>query len=240
MESQATGEAKSVPTTTGVIILVGAPGSGKGTQAKRIAQVLGVPQISTGDLLRDNVSRGTELGRQAKQAMDRGELVSDQLVCEMVAERLRQSDCAKGCILDGFPRTVSQAEWLDRYLLEGKSFGAQPPKPPIVIQLGVEYNFLLQRLTGRRTCPTCGRIYNIYFQPPRVAGVCDIEGAALETRRDDREEVIIERLKAYEKQTLPLADYYRRRGRLLEVDGDLAPDDVTAEALKAIENGNRL
>jgi adenylate kinase len=104
----------------------------------------------------------------------------------------------------------------------------------------VEYNFLLQRLTGRRTCPTCGRIYNIYFQPPRVAGVCDIEGAVLETRRDDREEVIMKRLKAYEQQTLPLADYYRRRGRLLEVDGDLAPDDVTAEALKAIENGNRL
>ena len=109
-----------------------------------------------------------------------------------------------------------------------------------MIQLGVEYNFLLQRLTGRRTCPTCGRIYNIYFQPPRVAGVCDIEGAVLETRRDDREEVIMKRLKAYEQQTLPLADYYRRRGRLLEVDGDLAPDDVTAEALKAIENGNRL
>jgi adenylate kinase len=240
MDSQATVEAKSAPRTTGVIILVGAPGSGKGTQAKRIAQVLGVPQISTGDLLRDNVSRGTGLGRQAKQAMDRGELVSDQLVCEMVAERLRQPDCAKGCILDGFPRTVSQAEWLDRYLLEGKPFGAQPPQPPIVIQLGVEYNFLLQRLTGRRTCPTCGRIYNIYFQPPRVAGVCDIEGAVLETRRDDREEVIMKRLKAYEQQTLPLADYYRRRGRLLEVDGDLAPDDVTAEALKAIENGNRL
>jgi adenylate kinase len=240
MDSQATVEAKGAPRTTGAIILVGAPGSGKGTQAKRIAQRLGVPQISTGDLLRDNVSRGTELGRQAKQAMDRGELVSDQLVCEMVAERLRQPDCAKGCILDGFPRTVSQAEWLDRYLLEGKPFGTQQPQPPIVIQLGVEYNFLLQRLTGRRTCPTCGRIYNIYFQPPRVAGVCDIEGAVLETRRDDREEVIMKRLKAYEQQTLPLADYYRRRGRLLEVDGDLAPDDVTAEALKAIENGNRL
>jgi len=239
MDSQATVEAKSAPKTTGVIILVGAPGSGKGTQAKRIAEVFGVPQISTGDLLRDNVSRGTELGRKAKQTMDRGELVSDQLVCDMVAERLRQPDCAKGCILDGFPRTVSQAEWLDKYL-EGKSFAAQPAKPPIVIQLGVEYNSLLQRLTGRRTCPTCGRIYNIYLQPPRVAGVCDIDGAVLDTRRDDREEVIIERLKAYEQQTLPLADYYRRRGRLLEVDGDLAPDDVTAEALKAIENGNRL
>jgi adenylate kinase len=236
MTSQATGMAKSAAKTTGAIILVGAPGSGKGTQAKRIAQVLGVPHISTGDLLRDNVSRGTELGRKAKQAMNRGELVSDQLVCDMVAERLRQPDCSEGCILDGFPRTVAQAEWLDRFLLEGKLFEAQP----IVIQLGVEYNSLLQRLTGRRTCPTCGRIYNIYLQPPRVGGVCDVDGAGLETRRDDREEVIIERLKAYEQQTLPLADYYRRRGRLLDVNGDLAPDDVTAEALKAIKNGNCL
>jgi adenylate kinase len=229
--------AKTAAQTSGAIILFGAPGSGKGTQAKRIAQVLGVPQISTGDLLRDHVSRGTELGRLAKQAMDRGELVSDRLVCDMAAERLRQPDCAKGCILDGFPRTVSQAQWLDEYLLESKLYQTTQP---VVIQLRVEYNSLLQRLTGRRTCPTCGRIYNIYFQPPRVAGVCDVDGAVLETRRDDREEVIIERLKAYEQQTLPLADYYRRRGRLLEVNGDLAPDDVTAEALKAIENGNRL
>jgi adenylate kinase len=228
---------KSAAKTAGAIILVGAPGSGKGTQAKRIAQVLGVPQVSTGDLLRDNVSRGTELGRKAKQAMDRGELVSDGLVCDMVAERLQRPDCAQGCILDGFPRTVSQAEWLDRYLMDNKLFLSQPP---IVIQLAVEYNSLLQRLTGRRTCPACGRIYNIYLQPPRVANVCDVDGSALETRRDDREDVIIERLKAYERQTLPLADYYRQRGRLLDVNGDLAPDDVTAEALKAIENGNRL
>jgi adenylate kinase len=240
MDSQATVEAKSGAGTVGAIILIGAPGSGKGTQAKRIAQLRDVPQISTGDLLRDNVSRGTELGRKAKQTMDRGELVPDQLVCDMVADRLRQPDCAKGCILDGFPRTVSQAEWLDQYL-EGKfSDAGQQPKPPIVIQLRVEYNFLLQRLTGRRTCPTCGRIYNIYLQSPRVAGICDVESSVLETRRDDREEVIVERLKTYEQQTLPLADYYRHRGRLLEVDGGLAPDDVTAEALKAIENGNRL
>ncbi len=237
MGSQATAMAKSGVKTSGAIILFGAPGSGKGTQAKRIAQLLRVPQISTGDLLRDNVSRGTELGRLAKQAMDRGELVSDRLVCDMVAERLQRPDCADGSILDGFPRTVSQAEWLDRFLAESKLFGEQPP---IVIQLGVEYNSLLKRLTGRRSCPTCGRIYNIYFQPPRVAGVCDVDGTVLETRRDDREEVIIERLKAYEQQTLPLADYYRGRGRLLEVNGDLAPDEVTAEALKAIENGNRL
>jgi len=226
--------------TIGAIILIGAPGSGKGTQAKRIAEVLAIPHISTGDLLRDNIKRETKLGQIAKQSMERGGLVPDELVCDMVGERLQQPDCAAGCILDGFPRTVTQAEWLDRHL-EGKFFDTQKRQlSPIVIQLMVEYNFLLQRLTGRRTCPTCGRIYNIYLQPSRIAGVCDIDGTALETRRDDREDVITERLKAYEQQTLPLAEYYRRRGRLLEINGDLAPDKVTAAALKAIENGNRL
>jgi adenylate kinase len=224
--------------TVGAIILVGAPGSGKGTQAKRIAEILGVPHLSTGDLLRQNVSCGTELGRQAKQTMERGDLVPDELVYGMVAERLKLADCLSGCIFDGFPRTVAQAGWLDRYL-EGKFVDAgERPLAPVVIQLTVEYNSLWQRLTGRRSCPTCGRIYNIYLQPPRVAGFCDVDGTALETRRDDREEVITERLKAYETQTLPLVDYYRRRGRLLEINGDLLPAGVTAEALKAIEHGH--
>jgi len=241
MDTQTAVTAKSRGTkTVGAIILMGAPGSGKGTQAKRIAQVLGIPHLSTGDLLRQNVSSGTELGRRAKQVMESGNLVPDELVYGMVAERLSQQECAAGSILDGFPRTVSQAEWLDSYL-EGKCVDEKGrPLAPIVIQLTVEYNSLWQRLSGRRTCPTCGRIYNIYLQPPRVAGVCDVDGAVLETRRDDREEVIKERLKAYETQTLPLVEYYRRRGRLLEVNGDLPPEEVTAEALKAIENGHRL
>ncbi len=239
MDTQTTiAASRSSAKTVGAIILVGAPGSGKGTQAKRIAEILGVPHLSTGDLLRQNVSRGTELGRQAKQTMERGDLVPDELVYGMVAERLKLADCQSGCIFDGFPRTVAQAEWLDRYL-EGKFVDARErPLAPVVIQLTVEYNSLWQRLTGRRSCPTCGRIYNIYLQPPRVAGVCDVDGTALETRRDDREEVITERLKAYETQTLPLVDYYRRRGRLLEINGDLLPADVTAEALKAIEHGH--
>lgn len=216
------------------VILLGAPGAGKGTQAKRIAAKFRIPQISTGDLLRDNISRGTELGRQARAAMDKGELVSDELVCQMVASRLQESDAATGFILDGFPRTVQQAEWLNDHLARTRG-GIRP----VVIQLTVEYNQLLLRLTGRRSCPTCGRIYNIYTQPPQVDGVCDLDGAPLTTRKDDREEVIAERLKAYEAQTLPLVGYYAAQKRLVEIGG-LELDEVTAAAFRAIENGNRL
>ena len=164
--------------------------------------------------------------------MDRGELVPDELVCDMVAARLAQSDCARGFILDGFPRTVKQAEWLDGLL--AKSAASAPA--PVVISLKVDYNDVLRRLAGRRSCPACGRIYNVYFQPPRVPDVCDVDGSKLVARQDDSEAVISERLKAYEKQTLPLADYYRRRGRLREVSGDASVEQVTAEILKAIEH----
>lgn len=225
----------------GPVILFGAPGAGKGTQAKLIQDVYGIPQISTGDILRENVAQGSELGRKAKEIMGRGELVPDELVCEMVAGRLAKPDCDRGFILDGFPRTVKQAEWLDGYLAK-KIFDKQngTTLPPIVIQVKVEYNSLLQRLTGRRSCPTCGRIYNVHFQPPRVADICDVDGTALATRPDDRESVVAERLKEYEAKTLPLADYYRAKGRLQEVDGDKPVEAVTAAVLKAIENGHRL
>lgn len=229
----------AVKTKIGPVILLGAPGAGKGTQAKLIMQRYGVPQISTGDLLRENVARGTELGKQAKVFMDKGELVPDQLVCNMVAVRLRDVDCEPGFILDGFPRTVPQAEWLDG-LLAGEFFEKRCNTPPVVVNFRVSYNQLLRRLTGRRTCPTCGRIYNVYFQPPRVADTCDVDGSELVTRKDDSEEVIAERLKAYERQTLPLIDYYRRQGRLREIDGDQALEQVTAETLRAIENGDRV
>ena len=158
----------------GPVILLGPPGAGKGTQAKRISERYGIPQISTGDILRDNVARGTELGLQAKSVMERGELVSDDLVCDMVAGRLRQPDCDRGFILDGFPRTAAQAEWLDSSLSSkvfdnSKGDNSSPGNwLPIVVRIEVDYNQLLHRLTGRRTCPTCGRIYNIHFQPPRV------------------------------------------------------------------------
>jgi len=198
-----------------------------------------IPQISTGDILRDNVAHGTEEGKKAKAFMDKGDLVPDQLVCDMVADRLGQPDCEQGFILDGFPRTVVQAEWLDT-LLKSEFFTRRCGLPPVVVNFQVGYNQLLRRLTGRRTCPTCGTIYNVYFQPPRVADTCDKDGSKLVTRKDDSEEVIAERLKAYERQTLPLIDYYRRQGRLREVDADGAPEQVTAEAFRAIEHGNSL
>ena len=218
--------------TIGPIILLGPPGAGKGTQAKAIVARFGIPQISTGDILRENRAQGTELGKRAAAIMDRGDLVPDELVCDMVAARLAQPDCARGFILDGFPRTVKQAEWLDGLL--AKSAASTPA--PVVISLKVDYNDVLRRLAGRRSCPACGRIYNVYFQPPRVPDVCDVDGSKLVARQDDSEAVISERLKAYEKQTLPLADYYRRRGRLREVSGDASVEQVTAEILKAIEH----
>jgi len=153
---------KSAEDVIGPIVLLGAPGAGKGTQAKRLSEHYGIPQISTGDILRDNLRRGTALGRQAGGLMERGELVPDELVCRMVADRLAQPDCARGFILDGFPRTVRQAMWLDKYLAENQFFETENGrKQLVVIQLVVEYNKILPRLTGRRTCPTCGRIYTL-------------------------------------------------------------------------------
>jgi adenylate kinase len=233
--------AKSNVQLVGPVILLGAPGAGKGTQAKRISERYGIPQISTGDLLRENISRGTALGTEARGRMERGELVPDELVCKMVADRLAQPDCARGFILDGFPRTVAQAEWLDQHLAANHLFEREMgDNAPVVIQFTVEYNQLLQRLTGRRTCPTCGRIYNVHTQPPLKEGVCDIDGSPLVTRKDDRDNVILERLRTYELQTLPLVNYYRQRGRLREVDGGGAVDQITAETFKAIEDGDRL
>jgi adenylate kinase len=220
----------------GPVVLLGPPGAGKGTQSKRIMERYGIPQVSTGDLLRDNVARGTELGVAAKAVMARGELVSDDLVCDMVRCRLSQPDCKRGYVLDGFPRTAAQAGWLDA-LLDDKLFDNSRPTRawPIVVCLEVDYNQLLLRITGRRSCPTCGRIYNVHFQPPRVNEVCDINGTKLVTRNDDRLEVIQPRLAAYQEQTRPVVDYYRRTGRLISVNGDLSMDDVTEQIFRILE-----
>jgi adenylate kinase len=224
----------------GAIVLLGPPGAGKGTQAKLISETFGIPQISTGDILRENVARRTELGRKAKEVMERGDLVPDELVCGMVAERLQAADCHCGFILDGFPRTVRQAEWLDKQLETMRACGKQQCAPPVVVQLTVDYNVLLRRISGRRSCPTCGLIYNIYFQPPKVQGICDVDGTPLVTRRDDEESIVAERLRAYEAQTLPLVDYYRAKGRLVEIDGEQPVEAVAAKVISAIENVNRL
>jgi len=217
----------------GALILLGAPGAGKGTQAQRLAARLGIPQISTGDLLREQVVAKSRLGRKAKSIMERGELVPDDLVCDMVAERLRAPDCARGFILDGFPRTLAQAQWLD-HLLERRRFGKQK-LAPVVIEIAVAYNELLRRMTGRRICPTCGRIYNVHFQPPRVAETCDVDGSKLVMREDDSEQVIAERLKGYQRQTLPLLDYYRRQGRLRRLHGERPAQQLTADLLAVME-----
>jgi adenylate kinase len=213
--------------------LLGAPGAGKGTQAKLISQRYGIPQISTGDILRDNVARATELGRKADPIMKSGALVPDDLVLAMVQDRFSCPDCDRGFILDGFPRTVKQAEWLDRYL-SSRTFGGRT-MPPVVMNVEVGYNQLLQRLTGRRSCPVEGKIYNIYFQPPQKEGVCDCCGSQLVQRKDDKEEVISKRLKEYETQTLPLVDYYRRQGYLHRLNGELPVEQVSAEAFAVIE-----
>jgi adenylate kinase len=220
----------------GPVVLLGPPGAGKGTQAKRIMERYLVPQISTGDLLRQNVAQGTELGVAAKAVMARGELVSDDLVCEMVRQRLMQPDCKRGYVLDGFPRTAAQAGWLDA-LLDDKLFDNSRPTRawPIVIRLDVDYNQLLLRITGRRSCPTCGRIYNVHFQPPPVDELCE-DGTKLVTRNDDRLEVIQPRLAAYQEQTAPVADYYQRTGRLISVNGDLPMDEVTEQIFRVLED----
>jgi adenylate kinase len=218
------------------IVLLGSPGAGKGTQAKRMSAQYEMPQISTGDLLRDNVQRATALGAKAKDVMGRGELVSDALVCDIVEERLGQPDCLNGFILDGFPRTSAQAEWLDAFL---ERFFENFPRehcPLIVILIDVDYNELLLRLTGRRTCLANGHIYNVHFQPPRVDDVCDVDGSKLVTREDDRDEVIQERLAAYERQTRPVVEYYRGLGRLFAVDGSLPVDEVTARIFNRIQS----
>jgi len=230
--------AQETSRVVGPVVLLGPPGAGKGTQAKRIMERYRIPQISTGDLLRENVVQGTELGLAAKAVMARGELVSDDLVCNMVRDRLKKPDTRRGYILDGFPRTAAQAGWLDA-LLDHELFDNSIPTRswPIVIRLDVDYNQLLLRITGRRSCPTCGRIYNVHFQPPRFNEVCDeAHGTKLVARNDDRLEVIQPRLTAFQELTRPVADYYQRTGRLICVNGDLPVDDVTGQIFRILED----
>jgi len=220
----------------GPIVLLGPPGAGKGTQSKHISEHYRIPQISTGDLLREHVRQGTPLGVQARALMARGELVPDNLVCDIVAWRLREPDSQRGFTLDGFPRTQKQAVWLNAFLkLEFFDNGKWRSWLPIVIRIRVDYNKLLLRITGRRTCPTCGRIYNIHSQPPLVDEICDTDGTKLVVREDDREEVIRERLDAYERQTKPLAEYYDGLSRLVSVDGDRPVEEVTAGISQKID-----
>jgi adenylate kinase len=214
----------------GPILLLGAPGVGKGTQAKELVKLWGIPQISTGDLLRANVAQGTQLGRVAKEIMGRGELVPDSLVNEMVAVRLLEPDTDHGYILDGFPRTLGQAHWLD-----GRLATQVESLPVVAVSIQVNYNQLLRRITGRRNCPVCQTIYNVYMNPPKKDGFCDVEGAALVQRADDTEEVFKERMRAYAALTAPVVDHYREQGRFAEVDGDRPIAAIAAGIVAAVE-----
>jgi adenylate kinase len=208
------------------LIFLGAPGAGKGTQAREVAKYFAIPQISTGDILRDAVKRQTPLGLAAKAKMEAGALVPDEVVCGIVDERISEPDCQKGFILDGFPRTIPQAQFVDR-MLEAKGRGM-----PLVVNIRVEQDLLLKRLTGRRTCSTCGEIYNVYFSPSKVEGVCDKDGGKLIHRADDNEETIRQRLVAYENQTSPLIDYYRAKNLLHDIDGNRDPEPIAQELLE--------
>jgi len=203
------------------LIFLGPPGAGKGTQAKRIAKELGVPHLSTGDMLREAVANGTALGKQAKPIMDRGDLVPDSIVLGMVEERLQRPDCGNGFIFDGFPRTLPQAEELDRILVR-RGFGN-----PLVIEFQVAEDTLIKRVSGRWSCPVGGETYNVYERAPKVPGICDVDGGKLVQRNDDRPEIVKERFAAYARQTMPLSQYYRKRGVLKAIDGGLGVDDVT-------------
>ncbi len=210
------------------IVLLGPPGAGKGTQADMLCQELGIPHVASGDLFRDHLKRQTELGQLAKGYMDRGELVPDEVTIGMVKERLAQPDCAEGVILDGFPRTVPQADALDRVMAEqGKSITCVPC-------INVRAEALLERLTARWTCRNCQAVYNVLAKPPRQAGVCDVCGGELYQRADDTPDTQRRRIVVYEEQTAPLIAYYRQRGVLAEINGEQSIEAVQEALLQAV------
>lgn len=209
------------------IIMLGAPGAGKGTQAEKISSNYSIPHISTGDIFRENIKNGTELGKLAKGYMDAGELVPDEVVVDLVIDRLEKDDCSKGFILDGFPRTIPQAEHLTDALTKKEM------DIDYAIDVEVPDEEIISRISGRRSCPTCSAVYHIKFNPPKVEGKCDLDNSELIQREDDKPETVLNRLKVYHKQTQPLIDYYDKRGCLHEVDGTQSTDKVF-ETIKSI------
>jgi adenylate kinase len=212
------------------LVLVGPPGAGKGTQAEFIASHLSVPKISTGDILRANVADGTELGREAKKFMDAGRLVPDQVVIDMVRDRLAEPDAEDGFLLDGFPRTTPQAQELDK-LLDYMGAGLD-----VVLELVVDEDEVIRRLSGRRTCRGCGKIWHVEFDPPSREGLCDRCGAELFQRDDDKPETVAERLRVYARDTAPLSDYYGAQGKLVGIDATGPVEDVTQRAIDALRS----
>jgi adenylate kinase len=210
------------------VVLLGPPGAGKGTQAKLLQERFAACQISTGDILRKAVANQTTLGKEAAQYIDRGALVPDDVIVRLVAERLKQKDCEPGFILDGFPRTIPQAESLDAILKQMKlSLNG-------VLSMQVPRAVIIERLAGRRSCKNCGALAHMVFSPPRLSGVCDHCGGELYQRHDDQEETVANRLNVYEKQTSPLIDYYRQRNLLREIDGVGPVDEIGARVIRAL------
>ena len=210
------------------IIMLGAPGAGKGTQAKMIAEKCGIPHISTGDIFRANIKNGTELGAKAKEYMDKGLLVPDELVCDLVVDRIQQADCEKGYILDGFPRTIPQAEALEAAL------NAIEQKLDYAIDIDVPDENIINRMSGRRACVGCGATYHVLFNPTKVEGKCDVCGESLILRDDDKPETVKKRLDVYHTQTQPLIDFYTERKVLVEVDGTQSMDKVFDDIMKIL------
>ena len=202
------------------IIMLGAPGAGKGTQAKQIADKYSIPHISTGDIFRANIKNGTELGKKAKQYMDQGALVPDELTCDLVMDRIQQDDCKNGFVLDGFPRTIPQAEALDAAL------GKINEKMDYAIDVDIPDENIVNRMSGRRACLNCGATYHLISIPPKVEGICDRCGSEIVLREDDKPETVQKRLKVYHEQTQPLIDYYKNQGILKSVDGTQPMDEV--------------
>jgi adenylate kinase len=210
------------------VVLMGGPGAGKGTQARRLQNELGLPQVASGDLFRQHIKNESKLGKLAQSYIDAGDLVPDEVTVSMVRERLSRSDCAGGALLDGFPRTIMQAEALDELLAKmGAHIGVVP-------FIRVRPEVLLQRLSGRWTCTDCGHVYHVMFSPPQVTGKCDFDGSALYQREDDTEETQKRRIEVYFEQTEPLLDYYRQRGKLVEVNGEQSIEDVQNDLVATV------
>ena len=212
-----------------VLVIIGAPGAGKGTQSRLLSEKYGYPQISTGDILREMARADTPLGKRIKETMGRGELVSDEILAEVILTRTSQPDCNDGYILDGYPRTLNQAHLLEELALKQ---GKQVHLARIV----VSEEALFKRLTGRRACAKCGEIYNIYFRPPKVEGVCDLDGAMLTQRSDDTPEAVSRRFEEYRLSTAPLIDYYQQSGRLIELNGERPVSEIF-DQLSAVLDG---
>jgi adenylate kinase len=218
------------PNAPKALILFGPPGSGKGTQAKLLERALGIPHVSTGDMLRGRIANEEDLGQQATRLMQAGRLVPDEVVNRLVRERIARPDCRRGLILDGYPRTIAQAEVLEGWLVE---YGLET----VVIHLKVDYTMIIERITGRRQCPVCGSLYSLTSNPPKMSGVCDLDGARLVIRDDDRETVVRERLEAYDRQTRPLVEYFAASGHTFhEVDGGAAQPQAIMGRIRGLLN----